>query len=266
MKVREFACRTALSPTNLPGLDYALNPYRGCAIGCVYCYSPAVLREDRPWGRFVDVKRNAPAVLAKELKRAKRGVVGVGTVTDGYQPVESRYRVTRYCLEQLLRHQFPVSVQTKSSLVVKDIDLLRRFDDAEVGVTVTTMDEALRRRFEPFSSPTERRLWALRQLNDAGIRTWAFVGPILPGATEPRVEELLLGVRDAGTSRVLYDRLRYRAGIWERLEPVASAAGLRDLYERTRSDAGACAAMERRVDEVGKGLGLRMEAAFPGGW
>jgi len=266
MKVREVACRTALSPSRLPGLDYALNPYRGCAIGCVYCYSPAVLREGRPWGRFVDVKRNIPAVLARELKRVARGVVGIGTVTDGYQPVEARYRITRYCLEQLLRAQFPVSVQTKSSLVLKDLDLLTRFDDAEVGITVTTMDETLRRRFEPFASPTERRLEALRRLNEAGLRTWAFVGPILPGVTEPRLEDLLRGVREAGTTRVLYDRLRFRPGVWERIEPAARDAGLHDRYLLARDRPAALAPVEGHIEALGRELGLRVEPAFPGGW
>ncbi len=266
MKVREVACKTALSPSNLPGLAYALNPYRGCAIGCVYCYAPSVLHEERTWGRFVDVKRNAPAVLAKELKRARPGVVGLGTVTDGYQPMEMRFRISRYCLEQLVRFQFPVSVQTKSSLVVQDLPLLSRLQDVEIGMTITTLDESARRRFEPFSSPTERRLWALRQANDAGVRTWAFVGPILPSVTEPRLEELLRSVGDAGTKRVLYDRLRFRPGIWERVEPAVRETGLRDVYERARTDASLGDSLESHVAEVGKALGLTMEAAFPGGW
>ena len=266
MKVREIPCRTALVPTRLPGLDYALNPYRGCAIGCVYCYAPSVLREDRPWGRFVDVKRNAPAVLAKELKKARSGVVGIGTVTDGYQPVERRYRVTRYCLDQLLRHQFPVSVQTKSSLVLQDLDRLRRFDDAEVGVTVTTMDDGMRRRLEPLSSPTTRRLETLRAVHDAGIRTWAFVGPILPGATEPTLEALLAGIRDAGTRRVMYDRLRYRPGIWERVGPAAASLGMEDAYRVARDKPESFEAVEARIERLGAQLGLRVEAAFPSGW
>lgn len=266
MKVREVSCSTALSPSSLPGLDYALNPYRGCAIGCVYCYSPSVLREVRPWGRFVDVKRNIPAVLAKELKRSRRGVVGVGTVTDGYQPLEPRYRLTRYCLEQLARFDFPVSVQTKSSLVLRDLDVLRRIRDVEVGVTITTLDEAMRRRFEPFSSPSARRLETLRKLNAEGVRTWAFVGPILPGTTDVLAEPLLRSIRDTGTTHVMIDRLRFRPGVWER---VASAAGGTDellLFVSARDDPGYAAALEERVLDAGRSIGLRIERAFPSGW
>lgn len=266
MKVREVTCTTALSPSNLPGLDYALNPYRGCSIGCVYCYAPSVLREERPWGRFVDVKRNIPAVLAKELKRKARGMVGLGTVTDGYQPLEGRYHLTRYCLEQLVRFDFPVSVQTKSSLVLNDLDLLRRLSDAEVGVTVTTLDEAQRRHFEPFASPSERRIAALRALNAAGLRTWAFIGPILPVTTEATVEPLLRAVRDAGTRRVLVDRLRFRPGVWERIEPEAAASGLEDRYLKVRDAPDSQSTVETRIRALGQSLGLETELAFPTGW
>jgi len=266
MKVREIACKSALSPSRLPGLDYALNPYRGCAIGCVYCYSPSVLREARPWGRFVDVKRNLPTVLAKELKRSRVGVVGIGTVTDGYQPIEMRYHLTRYCIEQLARYRFPVSIQTKSSLVLRDLDLLHRLEDVEVGVTVTTMDDEMRRRFEPFASPTGRRIETLRALNTNGIRTWAFVGPILPGATDTTMLPLLRAIRDAGTTHVLYDRLRFRPGIWERLEPAATESNLRDTYRQAHDVPDSLEPIERRLAEAGRNLGLRMEPAFPGGW
>lgn len=266
MKVREVECRSALSPSSLPGLDYALNPYRGCAIGCVYCYSPSVLRETRPWGRFVDVKRNAPRVLAKELKRAKVGVVGIGTVTDGYQPIETRYHLTRYCLEQLARFRFPVSIQTKSSLVLRDLDLLLRLEDVEVGLTVTTMDNDMRRRFEPFSSPTERRIETLRVLNASGIRTWAFIGPILPGATDTTMLPLLRAIRDAGTTHVLYDRLRFRPGIWERLEPAANESNLWEAYRKSRDVPEFLEPIERQLAEAGRNLGLRIEPAFPRGW
>ncbi len=266
MKVREVSCTTALTRTRLPGLDYALNPYRGCSIGCVYCYAPSVLREERPWGRFVDVKRNVPAVLAKELKRAARGVVGIGTVTDGYQPLEARYRLTRYCLEQLARVDFPVSIQTKSSLVLHDLELLRRFKDVEVGITITTMDEAMRRRFEPFSSPAPRRIEALRTLNAAGIRTWAFVGPILPGATDTTVEPLLRAVRDAGTIHVMVDRLRFRPGVWERLEPAIRSLPQGGAYREAQGVPSAFDGLEARILALGRELGLRIEPAFPGGW
>jgi DNA repair photolyase len=101
-----------------------MNPYRGCAHGCRYCYAPNIMRiPRREWGRFVEVKRNIPKILSDELKKKKKGVVGISTTTDPYQPVEKKYKLTRFCLEQLLKHDFPVSVLTKSRLVSRDLDI-----------------------------------------------------------------------------------------------------------------------------------------------
>ena len=122
MGIKEVKCKTALSKSNLPGLDYSLNPYRGCMHNCAYCYVPNVLRINREeWGKFVEVKINIQNVLSKEVKTKKQGIVGISTVTDPYQPIEKRNKITRFCLEQLLKYDFPISIQTKSSLVLKDI-------------------------------------------------------------------------------------------------------------------------------------------------
>ena len=94
MKIREVKCKSALSSSSLPGLDYSLNPYRGCQHNCAYCYVPNVLRIQRKeWGSFVEVKTNIPVVLSKELKKKKPGVVGLSTVTDPYQPIEKKYHL-----------------------------------------------------------------------------------------------------------------------------------------------------------------------------
>ena len=118
MNVTTISCKSALSQSRLLGYDYALNPYRGCEHGCSYCYAPYVLHEDREWGGFVDVKLDIPSVLSKELGRRKKGVVGISTVTDPYQPIEKKYELTRTCLEHLLRHDFPICIQTKSALAL----------------------------------------------------------------------------------------------------------------------------------------------------
>jgi DNA repair photolyase len=134
MRITEARASTALSPSRLPGLDFALNPYRGCGHGCIYCYSPDVLRlgGKEPWGSFVEVRKNLPVLLAKERK-ACSGVVGLGTVTDPYQPAEEKTRLTRYCLEQLATAKCSVCVQTKSDLVARDTDILSRMKNAWQG-------------------------------------------------------------------------------------------------------------------------------------
>jgi DNA repair photolyase len=181
MRINEIKCKTALSKSNLPGLDYSLNPYKGCQHNCCYCYVPNVLRLKRiNWGTFVDVKTNIPVVLAKELRTKKPGIVALSTVTDPYQQVEGKYRLTRYCLEQLLYHDFPVHIQTKSDLVTRDIDIISKFTDVEVMFSIATLNDSERKILEPSSSPIQKRLDAMKTFSDVGIKTSVFLGPIYP--------------------------------------------------------------------------------------
>jgi DNA repair photolyase len=221
VKVREVVARTALSRSKLSGLDYALNPYRGCEHGCLYCYSPAVIHYDgaERWGDFVEARANLPVILAHELRRLPRGVIGIGTVTDPYQPAEREYRVTRHCLEQLLRKQWPICIQTKSKMVVEDIGLIGQFKEKEVGITFTTADDTMREWMEPAASSVGERLKALGALRDAGIPTFVFFGPVLPGLAESGLEGLFSYMAQMSVTRVLVDRLRMHPGVWERLRP-----------------------------------------------
>jgi DNA repair photolyase len=223
--VREVTCRSALGTCGLPGFRYSVNPYRGCQHGCVYCYSPAVLREQRAWGSFVDVRVDMPTVLARELARKERGPVWLGSVTDAYQPVEARYSVTRKCLEQLARADAPVSLLTKSGLVARDYDLMKRFSEFELGFSITCADEGIRTIMEPGASPLDDRLRAMAEASKAGLRPWAFIAPIMPGiTTRPReIEMLIEKLAAAGIKKVGFDPFRPKPGIWARLRPFLSA-------------------------------------------
>jgi DNA repair photolyase len=198
IKVTEIDCKSALSPSRLPGFDYSLNPYKGCAHGCKYCYAPNILRIPRgKWGGFVQVKRNIPKVLASELKNKKKGTVGVSTTTDPYQPLEEKYELTRLCLMQLQRYDFPVSIITKSSLVSRDIDILTGFSEVEVGFTITTLNDKERMIMEPCTSPIESRIKALKECSKSGITTYAFLGPLYPTATKEDMDALIEELKNA---------------------------------------------------------------------
>jgi DNA repair photolyase len=223
IKVTEIECKTALSISSLPGYDYTLNPYKGCAHGCKYCYVPNILRIPRSrWGDFVQVKRNIPKVLASELKRKDRGTVGISTTTDPYQPLEKKYKLTRLCLTQLQRYDFPVSIITKSPLVIRDIDILTGFSDAEVGFTITTNNDWERTMMEPCTSSTESRIQALRKCSDSGIITYAFLGPLYPTTTKKDLETLIIELNDAGVSKIMADKLNLKPGVWESISQVIS--------------------------------------------
>jgi len=157
-----------------------------------------------PWGEFVDVKINAPQVLTRQLTRMSKGSVLLGTVTDPYQPLEKRYGITRGCLMALSAHQFPVHLLTRSPLVIRDIDLFKEFQDIEVGLSITTDDERIKKIFEPASPSIASRLEALKKIHDAGIETYVFIGPML--GLDP--QRLIDAISDSADS-VLIDRLNY---------------------------------------------------------
>jgi len=173
---------------------------------------------DEPWGHFLDVKINASEVLAKELARKpKRGVVLLGSVTDAYQPVEQKYRITRTILKILLQHDFPVSVLTKSNLVVRDLDLFKQFSQCEVGLTVTTTEQGIARNFEPHSSTPKQRIEALDTLHRSGITTYAFIGPILPELTDL---EAIFAAISGKVDFVMAESLNLRCGNWENIQDL----------------------------------------------
>lgn len=204
MKIREIKAKTILSKSQV--YDYALNPYVGCQHDCVYCYARFMKRftgHRERWGEFVDVKINAPELLAREIKRKEPGRVWVSGVCDPYQPLERSYRLTKRCLDMLVDSGWQFTIQTKSPLVLRDIDALKKSADAEVGFTITTADERIRKIFEPGAPPSGKRIEALTTLHLTGIRTFAMIAPILPGA-----EGLAKALRGKVDS-VLLDRLNY---------------------------------------------------------
>jgi DNA repair photolyase len=202
--VKEIQAKTILSPSKI--YPYVINPYTGCEHGCSYCYARFMKRftgHREPWGEFVDVKINAPDLLREEIKKKKRKRVWVSGVCDPYQPLEATFRLTRQCLEILARNTWPVVIQTRSPLVLRDIDIIKDAQDFEVGFSVTTADERIRELFEPHAPPITDRVLALDELHKAGIRTYAMIAPVLPGAEG--LAELLKGKVDY----VVIDRMNY---------------------------------------------------------
>jgi len=213
MIVREVRVKSALSRSGLPEYDYALNPYLGCWHGCIYCYAVDFTRGEpaERWGEVVYVKVNLIEVLSKEVKRFRPGVVGVSTITDPYQPVESRYRLTREAIKLLCASSFHVSVQTKSALVIRDIDVLRQCGDrADVGLTITTMRDTYRL-IEPNAPSPVVRAATVRKLAGAGVKTWIFLGPIIPGINDTRLDyEPIVKLASETKSQLIIDRFRPR--------------------------------------------------------
>ncbi len=188
VEYRQIKVRSALSKSGLPDLDYALNPYIGCAHGCLYCYAKSYARiaeVSERWGYLVYVKENLLEVLRQDMRKLKPGTVGVSTITDPYQPIEATEELTRRAIRALLRGGFKVSIQTKSPLVLRDLNLLLEYPKSvDVGFTIITMDEAIASILEPGAPPPKARAEALMRISRTGIRTWLFYGPVIPGVND----------------------------------------------------------------------------------
>ena len=229
MIVKEMYAKTILSQSKV--YSYTINPYTGCQHACSYCYARFMKRVSghrEPWGDFVDVKINAADLLRVEINKKKQGRVWISGVCDPYQPLEAQYKLTRQCLEILAQNNWPVVIQTRSPLVLRDIDILKEAQNFEVGLSVTTADESIRQLFELNAPPINDRIKALDELHKAGIRTYAMIAPMLPGAEG--LGELLKGKVDY----LLIDRMNYHYADW-----IYRRYGLEDkltddFFHRTR--------------------------------
>jgi DNA repair photolyase len=207
ISVRETRCTTLLHRLEYgSSTGYTANLYKGCTHGCTYCYAPSLTHDERKWGRYVDVKVNAPEVLEREIRGLRKDQVFLSSASDPYQPVEAKYGITRRCLESLLRNGFPVSILTRSPLVLRDLDLLRKFDWVKAGMSITTVPV---RQFEPGVPPLERRIVTLRKLAEAGIQTWVSLAPVIPGIMMIDLDQLFEELSDAGVSSVSFGILRF---------------------------------------------------------
>ena len=200
------------------GFDASINPYRGCSHGCIYCYARPT-HEYLGFSAGLDfeskvlVKEDAPELLRKQLSSPhwKPQVLSISGVTDGYQPVEKKLRITRRCLEVLTEFRNPVAIVTKNHLVTRDIDLLSelaRHDAAVVAVSLTTLDDDLRRVMEPRTSRPVRRLAAIEALARAGVSVGVMTAPVIPGLNDHELPSLISAAAEAGAGFAAYTPVR----------------------------------------------------------
>jgi DNA repair photolyase len=220
MQLKLVKVKSILNHSKLGG--YTLNPYVGCSHGCVYCYNQHFIkiigREER-WGDFLEIKLNGPEILEKEITGKYKNLkneVFFSTITDPYNFLEKQYQLTRQCLEILARYQWPVQILTKSDLVLKDLDIFKKFSDQiKIGFTITTLNLKAQMIIEPGASLVEKRFQALEKLKKIGIKTYAFVGPVLPYFTDlNKIFEVLKNKVD----EIWFDTLNTKKENWLGLE------------------------------------------------
>lgn len=283
LQVLPMPAMRVINPVRGMPFRWSFNPYRGCSHACRYCYARRTheylgysAAED--FERIILVKYDAPERLDEELSRPGwRGeLVAVGTATDPYQPVEGRLRITRRSLAVFLAHRNPISLVTKSTLVVRDRDLLARLcrqaPGTTVWLTVTTLDPALSRSVEPGAPPPGQRLRAVRMLASSGVRVGVLVAPVLPGLTddEGALRSLVRAAADAGAFDVHANPLRLCEGARELYMAWLDRSHPRhgSLYRRlyrggVYADASYQERLEATMARIKQEAGLKVQPRFP---
>ena len=234
IKIREIQCKSAIGRCGFPGGGLCINPYVGCVHSCAYCYSRFMRRftgHTEKWGTFADARINIVEVLRKQLQssRFKGEKIYIGTVTDPYQPIEGKYRLTRGILKVLLNYRNPVSILTKSDMVLRDLDLLKRFKEIDINFTIATLDEEWKKLVEPYSPTVKQRLKAAKKLISEGIPVIAMMGPFWPFFTD--AEALFREFKKAGVSNVFTESFNTIGGNWTGVGKV-----LKDYYPQLLSE------------------------------
>lgn len=271
MKVQETEAKSILVASKLPDADYVANPYTGCRFGCAYCYASFMGRyvgePIEAWGDYIYVKANAVEIFEAEIARLpapkRHRSILLSSVTDPYQAIESRYRITRGLLTVLADAQYPgvVSMLTKAPLVTRDVDVLSRLERAEVGMTVTTTDDAISKWLEVRAPVASKRLRTLSALHEAGLTTYAFIGPLLPHfRVRPELlEALIAAIADTGVEQVYVEHMNLRGYILKRLEAFLANQpdDIRAVYAEANTKAHR-AALDALVEPLLHKYGLRL--------
>ncbi len=264
MTYSKVRCTSALSKSSLPGLDYTVNPYVGCEHACIYCYVPDVLKRREfkdQWGGEVYAKENIHEALTRQVRRLKPGIVGFSTVTDAYQPYEKKLCLARRTIETLLANRFKISFQTKSSLILRDQDLIKG-DNVEVGFTITSLDKDFSRKFEPMAPLPEVRVQGLETFSERRVKTYIFYGPIIPDYNDDdRTIENILNIAKRTHSRVLYDVLRLKPILSKRLQEKMGIEDYIKIKESLHREY--VEGVYSKILRTSKQVGASVEPAFP---
>src|SRR3989344_270784 len=230
MDIQVIQAKSILTLSKLPDADYVVNPYIGCRFGCIYCYASFMGRfvneKVGDWGEYVYIKINAPDLLKKEIKKLKNKGKGksilFSSVTDPYQGIEAKYKLTRQCLKVLADYGFAgtVGILTKSDLVLRDVDVLRKIKHIDIGVTITSTNDTISRYFEKYAPAASVRLKTTKELNRLGFNTYVFVGPLLPHfvAKPKELDDLFKAIASTGNKDIYVEHINLRSYILERLK------------------------------------------------
>ena len=209
MKVEFRNVKSIIVKSNIPGVDYVINPYIGCQHGCIYCYAEFMIRftghKGDKWGTFLDIKE-LDFNRIKPTKYNGKSIL-LSSVTDPYIPLELKYKNTRKVLQKLIGTKARISILTKSKFVIRDIDIFKQFENIEIGISICTLDKETAKLLEPGASRPVERLNAIKELYDNEIRTYVFISPYFPGIT--KYQEIIEESKEFATS-FMFENLNFR--------------------------------------------------------
>lgn len=250
MLVNQVTAKSIITKSNIPGIDYVINPYIGCQHACIYCYAEFMKRftdhTGDTWGDFLDVKNYDWEKIGPDKYEGK--TILLSSVTDPYTPLEVKYENTRRILEKLIDTKASLQILTKSSLVARDMDLFKQFENIQVGISLNSLDEAFVRIIEPRASQPQDRLRALQEISDADISTYIFVSPIFPKISDwEAVIEAALPITDD----FRFENLNFRGHNIPRIMKLVSEGypQLLDYYNEIRKDPSMWNEIEEDIED-----------------
>lgn len=222
MKIKEIEAKACMVKSKLT--DYVINPYTGCEHGCKYCYADFIRRFQNiqeKWGEFVFVKKNCPGLLESELEKNKPGNIFMSSVCDCYMPLEAKFKLTRRIFETIVKSpykdKFTIEILTKSSLVRRDFDLLKKLN-VELGMSINQLDSRVANILEPNASSPGERIETLKLAKENGIKTFGFISPVLPGISD--LDKVFSALKKVGVSYVWVELFNMRKSAVDKILPV----------------------------------------------
>ncbi len=221
IEIKEIKAKSIINKSKI--LDYAINPFIGCSFACKYCYAECLTKKwfkiDKEWGTYVYVKNNAIELLKKQIKKIKNANIYLSPLTDPYLPIESKYEITKKIVEILLNKNLNVFIQTKSKLVLRDVEIFKKHkENVWVGVSISTLNSKIAKEIEPFAPLPNERIKVLEELKKENIKNFLFYAPIFPKTSINEIIDVIEKTKDFVDfyffdSLHLYSNVKERFGI-----------------------------------------------------